>query len=112
MPYIQLILLEIGSEGYSIHDCARFTYSFVTVPSNQLVKSGKEQYKPTSTAVLRVRNLSGGNFWGLASKNGVSSSIKELIERNLKTGHTDGILRTIDSAIPDINTSYNYFNIL
>lgn len=104
--------ISVGSDGYSIHDIKRFTYSFVTVPSNQLKKNGREQYKNTSTAVLRVANLSGGNYWGLPSSEGVASSIKELVERNLKTGHNSGILSTIRTALPDLNTTYNYFNLL
>ena len=116
MLYTQLILLEIGisvgTDGYSIHDAKRFTYSFVTVPSNQLVKNGRQQYKNTSTAVLRVINLSGGNYWGLPSSAGVASSIKELVERNLKTGHTNGIISTIRTALPDLGTTYSYFNLL
>jgi hypothetical protein len=104
--------ISVGSDGYSIHDAERFTYSFVTAPSNQLVKDGRQQYKTTSTPVLRVVNLSGGNYWGLPSSDGVASSIKELVERNLKTGHNDGIISTIRSALPDLNTTYSYFNLL
>lgn len=103
--------ITVGSEGYSIHDTDRFTYSFVTVPSNQIVKEGREQYRPTSTAVLRVKNLSGGNYWGIESKDGVASSVKELLERNLKDGHHSGILSTIRSAIPELPTTYNYFKL-
>lgn len=103
--------ISVGTDGYSIHDTNRFTYSFVTVPSNQLVKEGREQYKNTSTAVLRVINLSGGNYWGLPSKSGVASSVKELLERNLKTGHSSGILNTIQTALPDLYTTYDYFRL-
>ena len=103
--------ITVGSEGYSIHDADCFTYSFVTVPSNQLVKEGREMYKPTSTSVLRVKNLSGGNYWGISSKEGVASSVKELIERNLKDGHRSGILRTIRSAIPELDSTYDYFKL-
>ena len=104
--------ITVGSEGYSIHDADKFTYSFVTVPSNQLVREDREMYRPTSTAVLRVKNLSGGNYWGSESKEGVASSVKELVERNLKTGHQSGILRTIHTAIPGLSTTYNYFRLL
>lgn len=103
--------ITVGSNGYSIHDCHRFTYSFVTVPSNQLVKDGKEQYSSTSTCVLRVKNLSGGNYWGVPSKNDVASSIKELLQRNLKSGHTLGLLNTIQNALPDLATDYSYFQL-
>ena len=104
--------ISVGSDGFSIHDTKRFTYSFVTVPSNQLVKNGTEAYKNTSTAVLRVINLSGGNYWGLESKAGIASSVKELLERNLKTGQSRGLLYTIRTALPEINTTYRYFDLL
>lgn len=104
--------ISVGADGYSIHDSKRFTYSFVTVPSNQINKDGREMYKNTSTAVLRVINLSGGNYWGLPSREGVASSIKELVERNLKTGHNSGILSTINTVLPDLDSTYNYFNLL
>lgn len=104
--------ISVGTDGYSIHDTSRFTYSFVTVPSNSLENKGKEAYTNTSTAVLRVKNLSGGNYWGLKSKDGVASSVKELLERNLKNGYSSGILITISTAISRLNTDYNYFNLL
>ena len=104
--------ISVGIDGYSIHDVNRFTYSFVTVPSNQLIKNGRAQYKNTSTAVLRVINLSGGNYWGLPSSHGVASSVKELVERNLKTGYNSGVLNTIRTAIPLFDTDYKYFDLL
>lgn len=104
--------ISVGADGFSIHDAKRFTYSFVTVPSNQLVKDGRESYKNTSTAVLRVINLSGGNYWGLPSKAGIASSVKELLERNLKSGQNRGILFTIRAALPDLGTTYSYFDLL
>lgn len=60
--------ISVGTNGYSIHDAKRFTYSFVTVPSNQIKKNGRLTYKNTSTAVLRVLNLSGGNYWDYHQK--------------------------------------------
>lgn len=104
--------VSVGSNGYSIQDAKRFTYSFVTVPSNRISKNGKPTYKNTSTAVLRVLNISGGNYWGLPSETGVASSIKELLERNLKTGHSSGIITTIRSAMPNFGSTYNYFDLI
>ena len=104
--------ISVGCDGFSIHDSKRFTYSFVTVPSNQIVKNKVQQYKNTSTCVLRVKNLSGGNYWGLPTLVGVASSIKELIERNLKNGSNKSILFTIKNSIPFFNSTYNYFKLL
>lgn len=104
--------ISVGTNGYSIHDVKRFTYSFVTVPSNQIEKNGRLIYKNTSTAVLRVLNLSGGNYWGLPSETGVASSIKELLERNLKNGHSNGIISTIRTSMSYLNSTYSYFDII
>ncbi|ADL50522.1 hypothetical protein [Clostridium cellulovorans] len=98
--------ISIGREGYSIADIAKFSYSFVTVPTVKL-----EKLAPTSVAVQRVRNISGGNYWGLATKSGVASSIKEILERNLKSGHSSNHLSTIKIGIPLLSTDYSYFRI-
>ena len=103
--------ITVGANGYSIHDCSRFSYSFVTVPSNLLKKNNRDTYTPTSTAVLRVRNLSGGNYWGIQSKSGVASSVKEILERNLKNGHSLGILNTIHLALQELHTTFAYFRL-
>ena len=103
--------ITVGTNGYSIRDCARFSYSFITVPSNTLRKNNRDTYTATSTAVLRVHNLSGGNYWGLQSKSGVASSVKELLERNLRNGHSDGILNTINTAIEELHTTFSYFRL-
>lgn len=103
--------ISVGTDGYSIHDIKRFTYSFVTVPSNTLEKNGNPTYKITSTAVLRVAGLSGGNYWGLPSKDGIASSIKELIERNLKSGNQKSVFKTINLSISYLKTTYSYFNL-
>lgn len=105
--------ISVGSNGYSIQDVQRFTYSFVTVPSNtvEIVGNTTDRYKPTSTAVLRVKGLSGGNYWGMPSIPGVASSVKELVQRNLKNGHNNGILYTLRSAMPELYTTYSYFGL-
>lgn len=72
--------VTVGSSGRSIASFASFTYSFVTVPSQ---KDIDKNFKVTSTAVNRVRHLSGGNYWGLPTKDGVADSINEFIGRNL-----------------------------
>ena len=98
--------ITIGREGYSIEDISKFSYSFVTVPTVKLIK-----LTPTSVAVQRVRNVSGGNYWGLATKSGVASSIKEMLDRNLKSGHSNNHLSTIKSGISLLPTDYSYFRI-
>ena len=60
--------ISVGRNNFSIQQLGNgFTYSFVTVPSNKL-----ENYDNTKLAVKRVYNLSGGNYWGLETKDGVA----------------------------------------
>ncbi|HFI0076938.1 TPA: hypothetical protein ACGO3I_001145 [Streptococcus suis] len=105
--------ISVGTNGKSIQNIYRFTYSFVTVPSNQLLNNnGNPAYNINSTSVLRVANLSGGNYWGLPSQQGVASSIKELVSRNLSSGNRLNALTTIATTIPSLTTSYNYFDLI
>lgn len=67
--------VHIGSNGYSLDDLAGFTYSFVTVPSQN------KDIKPNSMQVRRVESLSGGNYWGKASQPGVAASLSEIFKR-------------------------------
>lgn len=97
--------ITVGSNGYNISP-STFTYSFVTVPTNNTV------YLPNTTAVKRVRNLSGGNYWGKSTVNDVAKSIKEIITTNFSSGINGSNIRTsISNNINNINTTYNYFNI-
>lgn len=98
--------IKVGRNGYSMHDIYKFSYSFVTVPT-----VNPEKIKATSTCVQRVRNLSGGNYWGMSSESNVASSVKELLDRNLKSGHSKNHLSTIKDEISKLDNEYSYFNL-
>ena len=99
--------VTVGRNGHSIADAARFSYSFATVPTVQPSK-----FKKDSIAVLRVKSLSGGNYWGMKSADSIADSIKEMLSRNLKAGHSRyNHLTTIKSAIPSLSTTYSYFKL-
>ncbi len=98
--------VTLGRGGYAITDVSRFSYSFVTVPT---VKPSK--FKKDSIPVLRVRSLSGGNYWGMSSATSIADSVKEMLNRNLKAGDTRNHLTTITAAIPFLSSTYNYFKI-
>jgi hypothetical protein len=100
-PYI-----TIGKNGFSIDNIRRFTYSFITVPTVQWTK-----IKANSTCVKRVSYLSGGNYWGRPSSTGIASSIKEILNRNLSSGSTQGHLTTLASELPLLQTNYGYFQL-
>lgn len=98
--------VSVGRNNYSISSVANFTYSFVTVPTNSL-----DQYKPNTTRVKRVMNLSGGNYWGHETRDDVAASVKEMLHRNLLNGHIDDHRVTLLAELPHIDTSYQYFGL-
>lgn len=98
--------ITIGCEDYSIGGAKLFSYAFATVPTIKL-----EKLKPTSVAVSRVRNLSGGNYWGMKTTSGVASSIKEMLTRNLATGSAERHTKTLADAIPELATAFSYFQL-
>jgi len=101
--------VTVGSKGRSIQSFASFTYSFVTVPSQ---KDVDKNYKVTSTAVNRVRNISGGNYWGLPSKDGVADSLNEFIGRNL-SDYIPGadLIGWLDQQAVLLESEYSYFGL-
>lgn len=97
--------IKVGGNLYSIHDAARFSYSFVTVPTI------KTKITASSTCVKRVINISGGNYWGAPTTSSVASSVKEMLSRNLSTGHLDSHLTTLGNELPKLASTYSYFNL-
>ena len=87
--------ITIGRNNFSIQDIPSFTYAFVTVPSNV-----NEIYKPSSAAVKRVTNLSGGNYWGKPSQQNVAKSLKEIFTNNYATGSRTTLRGDLRNAIP------------
>lgn len=98
--------VSIGVEGYSIAN-QNFKYAFVTVPSNV-----NANYTVSSTCVQRVRNLSGGNYWGKPTIPNVAKSIKEIFTNNFTDGLNNINIRTsIRNNLSNLNTEYGYFQI-
>ncbi|MCM1327052.1 MAG: hypothetical protein NC094_07320 [Bacteroidales bacterium] len=98
--------ITVGREGYAMSNAHLFSYAFATVPT---VKTNK--FKRNSVAVLRVSNLSGGNYWGMPSISGIASSIKEMLGRNLATGANGGHKATLSAELPKLSTTYEYFRL-
>lgn len=90
--------ISIGKDGFSIYKTSEFKYSFITVPTQKNLNSFKEN----STAVKRVRNLSGKNFWGVASKNNVALSIGEIFSENFSDSFNE---KTFEERIKENNIS-------
>lgn len=88
--------LSVGKNGFSKSHFRKFTYSFVATPSQ---KDALNKFLPTHMPVKRVRNLSGGNFWGLPSKGDVALSFKEIFTRNFGSAFNGSVPASIDTAI-------------
>lgn len=98
--------ITIGREGYSINNARLFTYAFATVPTVKI-----DNFKRASVSVLRVSNLSGGNYWGMKSVSGVASSMKEMLSRNLSSGADSNHKTTLKKELFKLSSDYNYFQI-
>lgn len=97
--------ITVGRNGYSIHNCANFTYSFVTVPTSRV-----ENINSDSTCVKRVNNLSRGNYWGIRSRSNIASSIKEMLSRNF-LNNEGAHLETLRLELANLDSKYNYFKL-
>lgn len=95
---LQVQNVVVGSNGYSPASFGRFSYAFMTVPTNT-EKDGKDNFKPTSTAVVRVQSMTGGNYWGNPSISGVADSIAEYFGRNFSHVFEGGVQRHIAKNI-------------
>jgi hypothetical protein len=80
--------VAVGEGGFSPYSFQNFSYAFMTVPTNA---NGVETFKNTTTAVVRVRGLSGGNYWGYPRKAGVADSISEFLGRNFQIVFSGGV---------------------
>ena len=102
LPYV-----SVGSNGVNPNSVRSFKYGFATVPSNKL-----SNFKSTSLCVLRVKNLTGGNYWGHPSKPDIASSLKELPNRNYPQVFQGGISAHIDNQISlDKNLIQKFINL-
>ena len=103
--------ISIGSDNFSIKNLSKFSYAFVTVPSQ---KDLGTKFKPTLTHVQRVANISGGNYWGWPSKNSVAGSLDEIFQRNFQTGIGMGGIRPgLSTALEQTRPGgwYSYFHL-
>jgi hypothetical protein len=59
-----------------------------------------------------VRNISGGNYWGLPTKDGVADSLNEFIGRNL-SDYIPGadLIGWLDKQVVLLKSDYSYFGL-
>lgn len=100
--------ITIGRNGYSIQGAHRFTYAFVTVPSNQ-----NSTFGANNVSTKRVTNLSGGNFWGKPTVHNVARNIKEIFTNNYNSGFRTTLRTDIRAAIPFLQSgdALSYFRL-
>lgn len=96
--------VSVGVQGVNPNSTKNFKYSFVTIPTNKINK-----IKSTSTCVLRVKDLTGGNFWGRKSSKGIASSIKELPSRHSSSSFSGGIPNHLQKTIKKYPDYINNF---
>jgi len=98
--------ISVGTSTFSINNINRFTYSFVTVPT-----VNRERININSTAVKRVQNLSGGNYWGYPSEPSVAHSLKDMFGKNFSTASSNSLTQRLTLELPNLDTTYSYFNL-
>ena len=96
--------ITVGTSTYSITNLSDFSYSFVTVPTS------RGEFKPESTCVRRVHNISGGNYWGKPSRSAVADSIKEIFAKNFSHGASD-LRTTLGNVLGRLDTDFSYFRL-
>jgi hypothetical protein len=87
---LQVPNVTVGAKGVSPASFGGFSYAFVTVPTNTM-KDGREPFKASTTAVVRVLGLSGGNYWGNPSEIGVAHQVSEYFGRNFASVFSGGV---------------------
>jgi hypothetical protein len=99
---------SVGINGYAVKSLRKFSYAFMTVPSNDPTK-----YKKDSMAVIRLSSLSGGNYWGRASKNGVAGSAADIFNK-VFSASTQSLAKPwrnhLDEELQKLDSDYGYFN--
>jgi hypothetical protein len=85
--------VTVGRNGVSPVSFKNFTYSFVTVPTS------RGDFTPTNLPVLRVRGLTGGNYWGRSTSAGVARSLKEFFTANFASSFVGTVQNHISSAL-------------
>ncbi len=105
--------VAIGVNGYSPSSFGRFTYAFATVPTNTAKNGLNYDFKPDSTAVVRVQGLTGGNYWGNPSISGVADSMSEYFGRNFGNVFEGGVQTHITMSLlsnPTVLDDFLNFN--
>lgn len=85
--------VSVGVTGVNPNSFGSFSYAFVTVPTI------KKLPKPNGVAVLRVKNLTGGNYWGKPTMPSIAASLNEYFGRNFSHHFIGGVAQHISRQI-------------
>ena len=89
--------VSVGRNGFNPQSYLNFKYAFVTVPTQ------KRPIKSDSVAVARVKNITGGNYWGKETKKDVALCINELPGRFYSKYFSGGVKNHLDKLCLDPN---------
>lgn len=84
---IKVTGVSVGKEGINTSSFRKFYYSFVTVPT----QADDSKFQANSVSVLRVKNLSGGNYWGKPGRDGVVNCLNAFFARNYGSHFVGGV---------------------
>lgn len=104
---IRIPNITVGANGFTPNSFRNFSYAFATVPTV------KTSFEPTTTAVVRVRGLSGGNYWGKPSKPNVSDALSEFFGNNFSNSFPNSVQAHVNSMLtnhPNILPKFIDFN--
>lgn len=102
LPFVNVASIQLGRNGVnprSFKDSS-IKYAFMTVPTNKNVT-----YKAGGVPVTRVLGLSGGNYWGKPTEQGVATGFADFLNNNFGAHFQGSIQNHIDrelAANPDL----------
>ncbi len=99
--------ITVGVEGFSPRSLKSLKYAFVTVPTTD-----PDRLRSTSTAVVRLRDLSGKNYWGMDTKNGVALGLREIFgSATIGPDGGGGVRDSLRSGLRRLRQDYAYFEL-
>ena len=96
---LQVPNVSVGVGGFTPHSFGSFSYAFMTVPTTAERKNGNDGFTVTSTPVVRVSALSGGNYWGKATRPSVADQIAEYCNRNFPSSFAGGVQHHLANTV-------------
>jgi hypothetical protein len=96
LPFVQVSSAQLGKNGKTPRSFKNesIKYAFMTVPTNT-----RSKHQPGKVAVTRVLGLSGGNYWGHPSAEGVAAGFSEFLGRNFSLYFDGSIQNHLDREL-------------